>query len=557
MNTYSTQLNDMDTSEMLRITESIRPIINNWLHTINVSDKVHKDMVNVMESFNNGEDTEPPILKIYDEEVLHNRYRYQIYNNKNAKIAESVIPNDLLANKLSKDKHIKAIKEIKAISFDNNSNIYIEFADRLPAYNTFVVNEVYFGKTPNLIAIENKFRDLRNTITPDNYPVFDTLPIVEDINTLFEVQFGMELFSLHLEPDPIPNAWTIPVGYKFDMVLDKSLKKFGIGATSRDGFKFKPNNGIAIIATITSGLLFRQDIMPEEIVAILLHEIGHNFQDYIDGALLKYDSNYILNIYDYYMEYATLNTLYAYKADIQKSMSNTEDYESIISPDSDQKKTADYNSKKSSHDLEYFAYAFSRLLNVFTLGIPAGILAILKLPIVQLVSISSRSKKKKEFMGRTAEMTADKFATVYGYGAPLASALSKITADPTKIDIFINKIPFLGALLTIERIPDEMLVDMVDEHPSLVARIDDQIFTIQEELKKTNMSSECRMALEADLKQLQECKDGITSKGNSLFSTKGVQNYWNRYLEGNLDKNSTEKVSKRLNEEMDKLIKKS
>ena len=550
--TTFTQSNDMSKEEMLKINESIRPIINYWIKAINESDKVHNDMVNVIES--KSLYMQPPKINIFEEEALNNKYRYQIYdNNKNKNVGNYLIPNDLLAYKLSKDKRIKSIKEIKAISYDNDSNIYIEFGDKLPSDYTFVVNEAYIGKTPNLLSIEEKFRELRRTITPKQYSTFDSLPLVEEINTLFKAQFGMDLFSLHLEPDPIPNAWTVPVGYKFDVVIDKTIRKYGIGATSRDGFRFKPNNGIAIIASITSGLLFRQDVSAEEIVAILIHEIGHNFQDYIDGKLHKYDSNYILNIYDYYMVQATTNALYAEKAEVQKEMSNSEDYENIISPKSDSRKQKEYNQKKSSYNRGYVFYAFSRLLNAFTLGIPSAILSILFIPVAKL----NGNKSGKEFMNRTAEMVADKFATVYGYGGDLANGLTKITNDSTRIDAAINRIPLLGALLTIERIPEELLINMIDEHPALVSRIDDQIFTIEEELKKTNMSSECRKALETDLAQLQKCRKDIISSEKSVLTIKGAQGYLNRYIDGLVDKKSREKVSKRLNEEMDALIKKS
>jgi hypothetical protein len=101
-----------------------------------------------------------------------------------------------------------------------------------------------------------------------------------------------------------------------------------------------------------------------------------------------------------------------------------------------------------------------------------------------------------------------------------------------------------------------MLVNIYDEHPSLIARIEDQIYTLEQELKKKNMSPALRKAIMKDLEQLKQNRDDITRVGKLILTDKAVENWWNKYLSDELDRETMEKVSKRLNEEMDAYIKK-
>lgn len=552
-------MEDIRQDRIIEISDQLRPIVEDYIYKLNHSTTIMMDMRNAYREVMMWKDDTAALAENGHEPDLNldapqmgllaycsssDGIEANVYSGDD-EIAESVIPVDVLAYRLSQDDRVKSINEIKSINYDNKGNIYFNFKYSLNE-NSFIVNEAYIGKTPNLIAMEDCFRQLKQ-IDKSQWGTFDTLDVVDQINTLFEAQFGMDIFSLHLEPDPFPNAWTLPVSYKFDYAIDQSIKKNGIYATQRDGFKFKPNNGIAVIATITSGLLFDQSVTAEETIGVLLHELGHNFADYIDPTIRQYDNKYILNAYNQMMYYATEAALD--KSDVSKEMSNWNDYENAISPKSERRRKKEMSKKEKENRRQYNYYAFRRILSVFSLNIPAAIINLLAIPIAKL-----SVKRGKEFVARSNEMMADKFATTYGYGPAVQSALTKMTISGIPIDEKIYNIPLIGAIMKLNSIPGEYLVNIYDEHPNLIARIDDQIYTLQQELTKKNMSKEVRAAIEADIKQLQQLKSDITSKGKNL--TEAVQNKWFAYLDNSLDKDEMAKISQRLNEEMDNYIKK-
>ena len=554
---------DLDIKTVSKVTDTLQEATIDWINRINNSEAIIKDSREIFTALKeNGEIPQNQKflkLEFFDHELTSSNYTVKVIDTVNesyviaSRLENKAIPMRILAKKLSEDSRVRAVKEVKAVSYTPDSIVF-EFGDIVPNSNTFIVNEVYFGKTQNLLHIEDKIRELRDTITPDQYGIFDTLPLVQDINALFEAQFGMDVFSLHLDPYPYANAWTFSIGVAFDVVIDQSIKANGISATQKDGFRFKPNNGLCVLCCLTSGLLNDRNITSEEMVAILLHEIGHNFQEFIDPSMKAYNNIYILNWYDQILAYSILNHLADWKAQAMRSNTNTQRVEDAVSPRSEKRRSKEYNDAKTYYDIAKIKFMFKQLVNVALLGIPGTVKALLMLPIAALET--AFNKKKHEFFGRTGEMTADKFPTIYGYGPAQQSALTKFSYTDYGVDKFINNIPLLGAYFALQKIPARMIINIQDEHPSLVARIEDQIYTLENELKKKNMSPAIRKLIEKDLEQLKQNKKDITEAGKHLANSSSVENWWNRYLLGKLDKEEMQKVSDRLNKEMDAYIKK-
>ena len=51
------------------------------------------------------------------------------------------------------------------------------------------------------------------------------------------------------------------------------------------GYRFKPNNGFCIICVVFAGILTDNNITNEEVVAVMLHELFHNFADIIQNKI--------------------------------------------------------------------------------------------------------------------------------------------------------------------------------------------------------------------------------------------------------------------------------
>lgn len=154
----------------------------------------------------------------------------------------------------------------------------------------FVLNEFYFGKQPNLISIESLLADLRKKYIKSN-PIKDRAsfkelindPILRDIENKINQTFGFSETKFTIARVDYLNACTIPApplddkGNINTKVLSEPLIKI-----EKTGMKFdKTKYPMNLLAIVTAGLLLKQKISEGEVVAILLHEIGHNFARFI------------------------------------------------------------------------------------------------------------------------------------------------------------------------------------------------------------------------------------------------------------------------------------
>ena len=95
-------------------------------------------------------------------------------------------------------------------------------------------NEAYIGKTPTLLEAEKQIGIIRESI--DDFKDCNKLPCVLAFNRLMEKQFGMEVFALNIDQSNTVNAWTMPLGIRFDIALKMNASKLVTGST-KDGFK--------------------------------------------------------------------------------------------------------------------------------------------------------------------------------------------------------------------------------------------------------------------------------------------------------------------------------
>ena len=105
-----------------------------------------------------------------------------------------------------------------------------------------------------------------------------------------EKQFGFETFSVNIIRMSQIGAYTVPVSVdmtrltNFDDVLDSS------------GLKYKESAKINGISFISDGLLFNSKMSSGQVLAIILHEIGHNFSQMAISILAQYNAGKSLYI---------------------------------------------------------------------------------------------------------------------------------------------------------------------------------------------------------------------------------------------------------------------
>ena len=107
--------------------------------------------------------------------------------------------------------------------------------------------------------------------------------------------------------------------------------------------------------------------------------------------------------------------------------------------------------------------------------------------------------------GYTNEKISDNFATMYGLGDDLSSALLKMEKNgPVPTVGLIKKIPLLGWIHDISNIPFMVFITFLDPHPETAGRVANQIKYLKNELKKHDLDPKTKREIQSDLDKLEK-----------------------------------------------------
>lgn len=369
------------------------------------------------------------------------------------------------------------------------------------------VNEVYFGKTPELIAIENQLDIFRNKYI-GKYINFKSNndPDLLKFNRMIEDFFGFGCFNLYIANSMIPNAYTQPISGNFDLMLNH--KKDLI--INKNGYKFNKKYDYCTEVVIHTILIFNNYYSTSEIMAIILHEIGHNFESSINQNRLVLN-----NIYSISMILRCIHNGW-----IINLIMNNNSFNKI-----DIKLTKWI---KDNFKLLYFLY---QLIDTIKNLIKSGFREINEIFKVMSFGIADINRVGNAMVNKvvndplgmlcySGELVADNFPTMYGYGADIISVMSKFQTEGMDngsiVASAINKIPIISTLINMNYLPTLILFSIVDEHPYEVTRCLDQVELLRHELNKENIDPKMKKIIlkdlntcEKQLNQLQDISKGI------------------------------------------------
>lgn len=156
----------------------------------------------------------------------------------------------------------------------------------------FPLNEIFFGKQPGLLMVEELFDKFKIQYKKANpmgssrdYREMIKDPILKKIGEKLASVFGFKDVVITLVRENTVNAYTISFfsdyrGYSYDM----NNKKFtndelrNAVIVTNDGFRFNNRKfKTGLLVCLNLGILFKTKLSTPELVAVLLHEIGHNF----------------------------------------------------------------------------------------------------------------------------------------------------------------------------------------------------------------------------------------------------------------------------------------
>ena len=365
--------------------------------------------------------------------------------------------------------------------------------------------ETYYGKNPLLLKCEDDIKALKENFLKTNGNINNSTQEIDDICKNISLLFGFEktYFKVVAE-ERYMNAFTIPYFVKESYA--KNNKFFDL-EKNQYGIRYKDPKGKFLYVYINS-YLFR-NCSSERIIAVILHEIGHNFflvKEQITNAnlhmgidnnlaILKYLNNYgwspnaLKNASAYMCE--LVNYLDDAQLEVLKSMRNE------IDDKANQKAVGDYKISRNIFvraSKIFRRFLSSNISNIFS------IISFILLPINYAVNL----KKYREKLGKKAQKTqaynaekfCDNFTSAYGYALGVAETFNNATSLDERL---YSKVPILRVTDCLDRTLSHFLNYYTDEHPDSYTRVLDSLNKLKFELanNKDNLNDKQVAEIEA------------------------------------------------------------
>lgn len=383
---------------------------------------------------------------------------------------------------------------------------------------TTAVNETYFGKSKELEIIEKSFD---KAIQSKDKIDASSLGIVAK---QLQKKFGFDNVSIGIDKTPGLNAYTY-----IDIADIKKMK-----IKTSEGYKALPGNTCSILVVFSPAMLSGV-LSGKELTAITLHEIGHQFASkrILNSSSLRYMASYIrgLSELDKIIRIASqeTNSIADMFMMIRRVISKlTEDavfaIKYVINTLILLKDILKTPTLKDTYNLIGDSTKFSRIMNY----------------------INNFDKIKKPIrVHDLEEEMADSFATIYGYGPELTSALTKIEAS----DIDEEFDPYDNSFYNLYiYIPIYTLLSYICTSDSGVAiqtsrRVYAQLLTLRKEMNDINTDAKTKKRILADIDELEKVYGKYiderieAAERNKVKSATDRYNeeFWNRVLTNKRD----------------------
>lgn len=399
------------------------------------------------------------------------------------------------------------------------------------------VQEAYFGKTKNLIQAERVIAKIMNKLKLkklEDYPkrVVETAVEInkskenKELCRLLKEQFGFKEMIIHWDGQWEVNAYSMARGI-IKMVSEDMPR---LPVKQKDGGYYDAGHNYLCCVNVYAGLI-DEKLTPAEIMAVILHEIGHNFQctplhslfcvtDYLwipvyfnqgwEGIKsIAYHGYDILTAWSVYLWFTrATNTLVAKLIGEKGSeylKQAFQDFDNWLTKNKAELKrqlaemVRDYKKQQEEIKKDKDQFASGVLFNLamaWITSIANGIMA----PTWLAGNIYDAQS------GYTGEVFADSFATAYGYGAETVSVQSKFENMNFKTPYFSkqNKYHTYNQYLLVMM---ELTITLLDPHPLAQTRIKNQINKLRRELNSKDVPPELKVSIEKDLAKAEKLYD--------------------------------------------------
>lgn len=374
--------------------------------------------------------------------------------------------------------------------------------------NMSPINEAYFGETPHLTNALRYLGQFRAKYSGHKYKVdikAITDPFLQKFNQEMALEFGFEVFDMQISFDQTFNGCTLPVGMKLD---SGDTRKFV--EKTKHGYKFKKEAKYYCLIFMNAGILFDKMFTDRECMAVILHEVGHNFAGAVNNAIGMFEGIHrTLNIFTTILkglkwpgEALLMGLIFTNKG--QKLLHDIE-----------------VMCRKEYPKMMEFGDWFIAIIGILKslqreANFIRGLLMIPFIPAQYAWALGSVfARKLRVFMAEPAmvlyelygyphEKFSDNFAAMYGYGPDMASAFGKLK---TKGDLVSKKlvnehVPILSGCYNLILLPIRLITSPFDAHPIELERAVSDMRALKEELR--HCDPRMRKHIESDIKQIEK-----------------------------------------------------
>ena len=362
--------------------------------------------------------------------------------------------------------------------------------------DNMVLNEAYFGKTKGVLKIEKALGALRRKYMGQYFSKDINLdPGIDDICRAIEDAFGFGLVQFEVCIEAGINAFTMPIGTSVDARGSKYME-----VDTTNGYRYNKQANFAALLYITSGLFLNEAFTDAEITAIMLHEIGHNFTtsaiDY--NGNLNVLNNVLVGLYTFGV-YTVASTNVVKRASINLNNYMAKTFRRLAEV---------YNSFKSVIGTWSYIIAEYLKFGEFVNGITMPFSTMVTTIASNVWSITMRYAlfPTRFLTGYDDERFADSFATMYGYGPEMQTALEKLHDRKYSVyamDKFISESPLIANYIDLFKLPVLFIIYAFDEHPELPARMKNACTQIEYDLKNHHFRPAMKARIKHDLKVMQ------------------------------------------------------
>ena len=388
------------------------------------------------------------------------------------------------------------------------------------------LDEVYYGKNALLVEAEGYLNIIKEKINDNtNIEIIMGMNEFKRFKKILCEVFGLSDILLIGSLMYNNLTFTMPLYYSPTFTFDSGTKKDLHVSTNKYGVCFKKEYDMVIMINVDFAALRKDglNLTGGELLAIILHEVGHNFFATNERtSWLAFINIYRLILSELVKAATNLDRVHILlQLFILSNLRTKERYKTNATYLSDfidkikDNKLARLLSKIATESYRVFLdYTSIKLIYNFLITGPMWYLNIMtNYMITNTINLITFAWVDTVWIGYDNEKFSDNFATSYGYGAELMSAFNKLINFSDKYMHSINLKKFVEMdktgmtqfTINLAMLPSYFLTTaLIDNHPTVEQRLLNQTKMLRNELKRVDLEPETKKKIIDDLNRMDE-----------------------------------------------------